>query len=95
MNKKINEVFDKFNTYKIKGNEIREGWFILIWSSSNRGKYKENESDKFFNDTIEKIKNININDSVSDYIVLPVLDNRFKWRSYDKEIIVKATKIIF
>lgn len=94
-NKKIDEVFNKFNEYKIKNNELREGWFILIWSSSNRGKYKENEADKFFNDTIEKIKNKNINDSVAEYIVLPVLDNSFKWRSYDKEIIVKAIKIIF
>lgn len=94
-NKKINEVFDKFDTYKIKGNEIREGWFILIWSSSNRGKYKESESDKFFYDAIENIKNRNINNSISEYSILSILDNSFKWRSYDKEIIVKATKIIF
>lgn len=94
-NNKINEIFDKFDTYKIIKNEIREGWFILIWSSLNRGKYKEGEADKFFNDTIEKIKNRDINNSVSEYVVLPVLDNSFKWRSYDKEIIVKAIKIKF
>lgn len=94
-NKKINEVFDKFDAYKIKENELREGWFIFIWSSSNRGKYKEGEADKFFNDMIEKIKSSNTNDSISDYVVLPVLDNSFKWRSYDKEIIVKAININF
>lgn len=90
-NKKINEVFDKFDTYKIKGNEKREGWFILVWSSLNKGKYKENESECFFNNNIKRIAEMSKN---SEIIVLDVLNNRFKWRSYNKEIIVKVVKTI-
>lgn len=89
-NKKINEVFDKFNTYPLKRDEKREGWFILIWSSANRGSHKEDDSEGFFNDAIERITSLNQSSELS---VMDVLNNSFKWRSYSKQIIVKAVKI--